>query len=223
MPLECLAVTCDLALMSMIRSDVGDQAAFEICQDAARAVELATRRHLDGFVIDCDDVPGGADAVTRVRQSRSNKQTPIIAVVSGATSVGRALELGANFALSKPIEQSRLRGVLDLTIPKMEREHRRYFRCEVALPVRLLNHSDQSFTTKMKNVSEDGLATRLIDATSLDGVVIVEFVIPGAPNHTFRAKAEIAWTDSSAMGVRFLHVQKESADALRDWLDTLRA
>jgi len=221
MPLECLAVTCDPSLMNRIRSGTGDQVAFQICKDAASAVDVAARRHLDGFVIDCDDVAGGAEALTRVRSSRSNRQTPIIAVVNGKTSVPRALELGANFALSKPIEESRLRSVLDLTLPKMEREHRRYFRYEVALPVRLLNHAGHSFITKMRNVSEDGLATRLIDPTSLDGIVVVEFEIPEKPQPTFRAKAEIAWTDSSAMGVRFLHVDQESCGALRTWLDSL--
>ena len=54
------------------------------------------------------------------------------------TAKGReaALDLGANFALSKPLQQTRFRSVLDIAVPKMEREHRRYFRYNVDLPVR---------------------------------------------------------------------------------------
>src|ERR1039458_2544352 len=118
---------------------------------------------LDGLVIDCDDVPGGTKAIPELRNTPANKQTLILAVVNGWTSAEEALDLGADFALSKPIQQTRLRRVLDIAIPKMEREHRRYFRYDVDLPVRFRNPLGQSFTTRMQNVSEGGLAIKLID------------------------------------------------------------
>ncbi len=62
-----------------------------------------------------------------------------LAIVNGSTSAEGALDLGANFVLSKLIQQIRLRSVLDIAITKMELEHRRYFRCDVDLPVRFRN------------------------------------------------------------------------------------
>jgi CheY-like chemotaxis protein len=224
MALECLLVTSDSTLLGQISSILSTPAAsLDLRQDSASAIELAGRRHLDGLVIDCDDVADGTQALSNIRQSRSNKETVIIAVVNGSTSAGEALDLGANFVLSKPIQETRLRSIFDLAHAKMEREHRRYFRYDIDLPVRFRNYLGQLFTARMKNVSEGGLAIRLADAMRLEGVIPVEFDIPSIQPHTFQAKADIVWSDSFEMGLRFLYIGKESAAVLKSWLDSLEA
>jgi CheY-like chemotaxis protein len=224
MVLECLLVTSDFTLLGQIRSILSPQAAsLDLRQDSASAIELAGRRHLDGLVIDCDEVAGGTPALSKIRNSRSNKETVIIAVVNGSTSAGAALDLGANFVLSKPIQETRLRSVFDVALAKMEREHRRYFRYEIDLPVRSRNHLGQLFTARMKNVSEGGLAIKLVDAMRLEGVIPVEFDIPSIQPHVFQAKADIVWSDSFEMGLRFLYIDKDSAVALKSWLTLLEA
>jgi hypothetical protein len=130
-----------------------------------------------------------------VRSSRSNKETVIVAVVNGSTSVGTALDLGANFVLRKPIPETRLRSVLDIALDKMECEHRRYFRYGIDLPVRFRNRLGESFTGRMKNVSEGGLAIKRVDPMHLKGVVPVEFDIPSVESQTFQGKAEVVWSD----------------------------
>ena len=133
-------MTCDPTLLGHVQTSLGTHgASLHLRQDSASAIEFVSRRHLDGLVIDCDDVPGGTKAIPELRNSSANKQTLILAVVNGLTSAEEALDLGADFALSKPIQQTRLRSVLDIAIPKMEREHRRYFRYDVDLPVRFRN------------------------------------------------------------------------------------
>jgi CheY-like chemotaxis protein len=223
MGLECLGVTGDLALLGQIKSSLGVRARFDFRQDSASAIELATRRHLDGLVIDCDDIVGGTQAVTKVRNSHSNKQTQIVAVVHGVTSLEVALKLGANFVLSKPIQEPRLRSVFDFAVPRMEREHRRYFRYDIDLPVRFRNHQGQSFAARMKNLSEGGLAIKMVDPVRLDGVVIVEFDVPSVAPMVFRAKANVAWSDAFAMGLRFLYMEKDSGVALQAWIVSLEA
>jgi c-di-GMP-binding flagellar brake protein YcgR len=158
-----------------------------------------------------------------MRSSRSNQQTLIIAVLNGSTSANRALDLGANFILSKPVEESRLCGVLDIAVPKMEREHRRYFRYDIDLPVRFQNHVGQTFNSKMKNVSEGGMAIKLVDPVHVKGVVPVEFDIPSIEPQPFRAKADVVWCDSFSMGLRFLHVEKGCDLALQSWLSSLES
>jgi CheY-like chemotaxis protein len=222
MGLECLLVTCDSALLGHVQAGLGMHgAALHLRQDSASAIEFVSRRHLDGLVIDCDDVPGGTKALCELRSAPANKQTLILAVVNGSTSTEEALGLGADFALSKPIQQTRLHSVLDVAIPKMEREHRRYFRYDVDLPVRFQNPLGQSFTARMQNVSEGGLAIRLIDPVRLKGVVIVEFELPSVEPRTFQAKADVVWSDSFVMGIRFLHIDKDSGVALQTWLSSL--
>jgi CheY-like chemotaxis protein len=224
MGLECLIVTCDLGLLGHLQASLGALgASLQLRQDAASAIEFASRRHLDGLVIDCDDVPGGTRAIPELRGTRANKQSVIVAVVNGLTSAEEALDLGADFALSKPIQQVRLRSVLNIAVAKMEREHRRYFRYDVDLPVRFRNPLGQSFTARMQNISEGGLAIKLIDPVRLKGVVNVEFELPSIELQVFHAKADVVWSDSFVMGLRFLHIEKHSGVALQTWLSLLEA
>ena len=140
MALQCLMMTSDLNLLGQIKTTLNEHgASLDLRQDSANAIELISRRHWDGLVIDCDDVPGGAGTITEVRNSRSNKHTLIFAVVNGSTSVEAALDRGSTFVLSKPVQEIRWRSVLHAALPKMEREHRRYFRYRAELPVQLRN------------------------------------------------------------------------------------
>jgi CheY-like chemotaxis protein len=223
MGLECLLVTCDPTLLAHVQTGLGKHgASVHVRQDSASAIEFVSRRHLDGLVIDCDDVQGGTRVLSELRSAPANKQTLILAVVNGTTNVEEALGLGADFVLSKPI-QTRLHGVLDIAIPKMEREHRRYFRYDVDLPVRFRNPLGQSFNARMQNVSEGGLAIRLVDPVKLNGVVTVEFELPSVEPQPFQAKADVVWSDSFVMGLRFLHMDKESGVALQTWLNSLES
>ncbi len=61
-------------------------ASLQLRQDSASAIELASGRHLDGLVIDCDDGPGGTKALPELRSTPANKQALILAVVNGWTS-----------------------------------------------------------------------------------------------------------------------------------------
>ena len=222
--LQCLLVTADANLLSHLRTSLGEHGtSIDLRQDAASAIELASRRHWDGVVIDCDDVPGGTPAIAQVRSSGSNKHTMILAVVNGATAAEFAIDRGANFVLSKPVHDARLRSILEAAVPKMQREHRRYFRYEVSLPVRVRSQNGQIFSARMKNASEGGLALRLTDPVRLEGVVNVEFELPSVLPRPFQAKADVVWTDSFAMGLRFLYVEKECGTALQGWLDSLEA
>jgi CheY-like chemotaxis protein len=224
MGLECLILTADPAVLSEVRASLTEyKAVLQFRQDTASAVELVARRHLDGLVIDCDDVPGGRESLTQLRSTPANKQTLILAIVNGTTSEQQALSMGADFAFSKPIQQNRLRSVLEIAVPKMEREHRRYFRFEVDLPVRFRGAEGTTFTARIKNLSEGGLAIKLNDPVRLTGVVVLDFDLPSIEPQPFHGKAEIIWTDAFVMGLRFLYIEKESEAAFQGWLALLEA
>src|ERR1700722_8580947 len=126
MGLECLIVTCDPTLLGHVQASLGALgASVQLRQDAASGVEFASRRHLDGLVIDCDDVRGGTKAIAELRATHANKQSVILAVVNGLTSAEEALDLGADFTLSKPIQQTRLRKYKGIAIAKKKSEHGR--------------------------------------------------------------------------------------------------
>src|SRR6266403_716274 len=119
MGLECLIVTGDPTLLGHFQASLGTHgASLQLRQDSASAIELASRRHLDGLVIDCDDVPGGTKALAQLRSTPASQQTVIIAIVNGSTSSEAALDLGANFVVSKPIHKTRLRSILISSLPR---------------------------------------------------------------------------------------------------------
>jgi ActR/RegA family two-component response regulator len=225
MALECLILTSDSAVLAPLRTSLGERkVAIQFRQDYESAVELVSRRHLDGLVVDCDDVPGGSGIPAQVRGSTSNKQTLTLAIVNGTTNERQAIDLGADFALSKPLQENRLQKILEIAIPRMEREHRRYFRFEANLPVRFRDPLGQSCASaSIQNISEGGVAIKLTDPSKLKGVVIVEFEIPSVEPQPFQAKAEIIWSDSFAMGLRFLYIEKDSAAGFQSWLNSLEA
>ena len=221
--MHCLLLTSDLTLLQVIQTSFSSaNVALELRADAASAIELSARRHLDSFVIDWDDVFGATEVVAKIRKSRANKLSVIFAVVNGTTAVSTAVGAGANFALSKPVSDGLLRSFLETALPRMGREHRRYFRHKVDVPTELVCHTGEVFAGKIVNVSEGGLALRLGPA-SVDGVVTVQFRLPSAVPHDFQAKAEIVWNDAFAMGLRFLHIESGCRSHFTAWLDSLEA
>ena len=224
MALTSLLLTRDVTLLEVIRAGFGaTNIDLEMRSDAASAIELSARRHIDGFVIDCDDVPQASDLLYQIRNSRSNKLSVILAVVNATTSVTTAIEAGADFVLGKPVQDKRLRSFLDIALPRMEREHRRYFRHKVDLPVELLCQTGEILTGKIMNLSEGGLALTRFGPASVEGVVTVRFGLPSVNPQTFQAKAEILWNDAFAVGLRFLQVDPGCLLFFNAWLDSLEA
>ncbi len=224
MGLECLILTSDPALLGDMRATLGARGlSLQFRQDSESAVELASRRHLDGIVVDCD-VSNGTTTLDLLRNSAANKQTLILAVVNGSVGERDAIELGADFALGKPLQHSRLNNILELAIPKMEREHRRYFRYQVDLPVRFRDSAGEPFVAgSIQNISEGGLAIKLAAPIKMKGVTIVEFDLPSVEPQLFHGKAEIVWSDSFMMGLRFLYIEKQAAVCFQSWLNSLEA
>ena len=71
MGLSCLLLTSDASAAEVMRSSFSAaRVDLELRTDAASAIELSARRHLDGFVIDRDDVSGARDVLPRIRSSR---------------------------------------------------------------------------------------------------------------------------------------------------------
>ena len=88
MGLNCLLLTSDATLLEVIRTGFSTtKVELEMRTDARSAIELSDRRHLDGFVIDCDGVEKAMDLLVQIRASRSNKLSVVFAVVNVTTDV----------------------------------------------------------------------------------------------------------------------------------------
>jgi DNA-binding response OmpR family regulator len=224
MGLNCLLVTGDATLLEVFRKGFcATSVELEMRTDAASAIELSARRHLDGFIIDCDGVERAMDLLVQIRGSRSNKTSVVVAVVNGTTSVSTAVDAGANFVLGKPVQDKQLQSLLGVALPRMEREHRRYFRHKVDLPVELLCYTGETFAGKLINVSAGGLALTHFGPVAVEGVVTVQFRLPSTGPQTFQAKAAVVWNDTATMGLRFLRIEPACLPGFEAWLDSLES
>ena len=224
MRLTCLLLTSDVTLLEVIRAGFSATSVeLEMRADAASAIELSVRRHLDSFVIDCDSVERATDLLARIRNSRSNKLSVVFAVVNATTSVSKAIEAGADFVLAKPVQDKQFRSLLDIAIPRMHREHRRYFRHKVDLPIQLWCQTGEALAGKIMNVSEGGLALTCFGPSQVEGVVTLRFELPSSNPQIFEAKADAVWNDAFAMGLRFLRIEPVCRPGFAAWLDSLEA
>ena len=222
--MHCLLLTRDATLLAVIRAGFSAvNVELEMRTDVTSAIELSARRHVDSFVIDCDDVPHAGDLLSQIRNSRSNKLSLIFAVVNATTSVSMAVEAGANFVLDKPVQDNQLRSFLDIALPRMERDHRRYFRHKVDLPIELLCQTGETIAGKIMNVSESLLALIPFGPASVEGVVTVRFGLPSVNPQIFQAKADVVWNDAFAMGLRFLRIEPGCRSNFEVLLDSLEA
>ena len=223
MGLHCLLLTSDATLLKVMGGSFkAMNVELELRTDAASAIELSARRHLDSIVIDCD-VSGATDVLAKIRNSRSNKLSVVFVVVNGVTTVSTVVEAGADFVLGKPVQDKLLRGFLDIALPRMEREHRRYFRHKVDLPIELSCPTGNTFNGKIVNVSAGGLALVHFGLGGVEGVVSVRFGLPSSEPQIFQAKAAVVWNDASAIGLRFLHIATGCRSGFDAWLDSLEA
>jgi CheY-like chemotaxis protein len=223
MALECLVLTHDAALLAAIKSrfeEFGIQ--MFVRNDAASAIELSSRHHLDGFVVDCDDISDGKEALKRVVTSPANKRSVLLAITNGGTSLTEAFEMGAQFVMNKPVQDQRLRGFLDVALPRMEREHRRYFRHEVNLPVELHAYEGRTWVANMRNVSEGGFAIRIGEPLP-EGVLTVHFELPSIDRAKVRGRAIVVWTSTFITGVRFLYIDPRCRADFQAWLNSLES
>ncbi len=223
MALDCLLVTGDATVLRALQASLSVyEVNLEVRKDVISALDLANRRHFDGFVIDCDGVPGGPEVIAQMRQTKANrKQSVILVIVNGATAISTAFDSGAQFVVGKPIDKARLRPFVETAIPQMEREHRRYFRYPVHGLVQIHSMRDDAISTAMVNISEGGLALTSAGILKPDEIVTVKFDIPSIQPHPFTAKAQVVWSSDIRTGMRFLFIDQECREMFATWLEML--
>jgi len=214
--LNCLLLTRDSALLSAVRSNAS-RLGIKILLDkhAPAAVEFAARHHLDGFIIDCDDLQEGREALANIKKNPANRFSTTLAIVK------------AGFVLGKPVEDGRLRA-LELALPKMACEHRRYFRHEINLPTEIRAYTGQSLRATIRNISSGGAAISTTEAIPEDvlipdDVVPIQFDLPNAKAQQFTGKAILVWARQDVAGLRFLPSNRNAVWGFQAWLELLEA
>jgi CheY-like chemotaxis protein len=219
MNLDALLISRDAALLEVGRPALEKISVnLQVCGELRIAGDLLTRRKFDAVIIDCDDLQNGLDLLRNLRQSRSNAKSVSFAVVNGKTTTQDAFQAGANFVLQKPVTPLHASRCFNAALNFMVRERRRYFRHPVDIPLRISFARNQEMTAVTTNVSEGGMAIRMLGKLPKDVQAQFRFTLPGA-KISLELKGEVAWSDGTGrVGIRFIEVPQSSQYQLEKWL-----
>ncbi|MBZ5550244.1 MAG: PilZ domain-containing protein [Acidobacteriia bacterium] len=219
MNLESLVISQDAALVGVLRPTLEKIAVeVQVCAAIKPANDLLIKCKFDAVIVDCDDLPGGADLLKGLRHTQSNARSVAFAVLNGKTSTQEAFQSGANFVLQKPLTPLNATRCFNAALNFMVRERRRYFRHPVEMTVRIILPNTPELTATSTNVSEGGMAVRLVGKLPKDAQGKLQFSLPGS-NTSLELKGQIAWSDGTGhAGIRFVEVPQSSQYQLDKWL-----
>jgi len=219
MALTSLLVCSDakaVQVLSGILQDLG--IGVESCGDLDMARARLEDRHFDALLVDCQDQAAAVELIAQARNTRNNKNTVAIAIVSGQNQVGDIFAKSANFVLYKPISRERATHSMRAARGLMRSERR----VRPRIPVRA--HTSVSYAGKedvpaaLVDLSEEGIAFRSDNKLPPYCKVYFQFALPGNPA-LIRLAGEVMWQDSCGrVGIRFAHVPRSSRKVLNDWL-----
>ncbi|HEY6767573.1 MAG TPA: PilZ domain-containing protein [Candidatus Sulfotelmatobacter sp.] len=220
MTLESLLLSCDVALIRMLRPILEKLAIeVEVCQEGRKATDVLISEKFDAIIVDCDDLKGGIEVLQGIRTTPTNKNSVVFAVLNGKkTTTQEAFAMGANFVLQKPISTLNATRCFNAALNSMVRERRRYFRQPVKMTIGV-RVEDTEIKVISTNLSEGGVAVKLRHALPKNATPRLTFSLPGT-NTTMNLESEIAWVDMKGYaGFRFRNVPESSQQALEKWLD----
>lgn len=219
MNLDSLLISRDAALLGVLRPALEKISVnLQVCPGGQPGNEMLAKRKFDAVIIDCDDLQNGFDLLRTLRQTESNSKSVSFAVVNGKTTTQEAFHSGANFVLQKPLSLMHASRCFNAALNFMVRERRRYFRHPLDMPVRigLLQHHEMTATAT--NLSEGGMAIRVLGKLAKDAQGQITFTLP-IVNVSLELKCEVAWADGTGRaGIRFIEVPQSSQYQLEKWL-----
>jgi DNA-binding NarL/FixJ family response regulator len=219
MNLDSLVISGDAALLGVLRPALEKVSVdLQVCAESRSGNDLLAKRKFDGVIIDCDDLQNGFDLLKAVRRTQSNASSVSFAVVNGRTTTQEAFQSGANFVLQKPLTPLHALRCFNAALNFMVRERRRYFRHPVEMPLRINLPHSQELAATMTNVSEGGMAIRILGKLPKDTQAQFRFTLPRA-NISLELKGQVAWADGTGhAGIRFVEVPQSAQYQLEKWL-----
>jgi DNA-binding response OmpR family regulator len=219
MNLDSLLISQDATLLAVLRPALEKISVnLEVCEEPRAGNDLIAKRKFDAVIIDCDDLQDGVDLLKALRHTQSNTRSVAFAVVNGKTTTQDAFTCGANFVLQKPLTPLHASRCFNAALNFMVRERRRYFRHPVDMPLRISLPPHQEITATATNLSEGGIAIRILSKLPQDSKAQLRFTLPNT-KVSLELKGQVAWADGAGrVGIRFIEVPQSSQYELDKWL-----
>src|SRR5216683_5747551 len=219
MKLKSLLLCADEKIVRVLRRTLGDlEIEVELCASPEMALRKLTRERFEAIIVDCAD-PGAAAVLRCARTSPCNRRAVAVAILDPDNGMRSAFDIGANFALHKPVSVERAKSSFRAARALMKKERRRNSRGEVRIPVEMSSReSGARFKVNTTDIGEGGLAISLPRRSKPHGRWELSFTLPGSAS-VLEVDAEFAWEGTGTqVGLRFQEQTPEFARQLREWL-----
>ena len=189
----------------------------EICQEAAGAVRLLSRRKFDAVVVDLQLGQQCGLILDGLNLSSSNRTAVTFAISSSDADATATFRTRTAFVFERPLSPQSIRNTLKPAYGLILRERRRYFRCPISNPVTILRRNMPDVRCRSVNISEGGMAVSAVVPLNIGEDVQVQFTLPDH-KEPFLAKSTIRWLKTGRFGVRFVSLPLERKSELQEWL-----
>lgn len=191
----------------------------DLSNTTEQARHILLRRKYDALLVDCDDMPNGPLVLRELRQGKSNKSCIAFAIVNGRTTIQQAFEMGANFALDKPISLERATRSVRAAQGLIMRERRRYHRHLIKATGAILVDQGAELPLNVTNISQGGISIECARKLDEGGAARVRLHLPGT-KRMLDIKGEVVWsTAEGRAGIRFQVLSAEARRDLDAWLE----
>src|ERR1700691_2734951 len=219
MDLRALVVCPDqdsASLLTLTLSELG--VAAEHTPSIAQGIELLESQHFDAIVLDYRAEPSSEQFLSRLRQSKKNRGSMLIAIVDSEFNARPVFGLGANFVLYRPLSSERTRISLRAARGLIRRERRRAPRIPVSSTANVAYPGAPELNAVLNDLSDGGTSLQIAERIPPTCKVYFEFTLPGH-QQPVRLSGEVAWQDASGRtGIRFLDVPQSSRRLMQTWL-----
>jgi CheY-like chemotaxis protein len=217
--LEGLVVASDLDVVNVFSRSLNDIGLrVEAHPDADSAVSALSRKKFDVVIVDCAGGPKSTEILKTVRWLPSNNKAVVVAVATGGAGMREAFAGGADFVLSKPVQQEQATRTLWAGYGSMLRERRRYFRHRLDVPAEVQLESGEKTPARTLNISESGLAINANLKMRAGQKIWFSFTLPDT-SLAISGSGQIVWTDARGQaGIHFEELKPQALLELKNWL-----
>jgi DNA-binding NarL/FixJ family response regulator len=223
MSAHSLLLAKDPGLLTVLRcvlEELGLQV--EVCAGRELALQRLSEQKYDLVVLDWEEFEGASFLVFNTRLTSHNKESVVIAVVSGVAAMRNAQTVGANFILCKPLLPEPVRRTVRAASTLFTGTEPRHVR-HVVRSLSFVSLETPREPAVLLNLSQGGMAVQALEPLAPGRVLQLKFDLP---KETVRVEAqgEIVWSDPSGRaGIRFLDMPQMSQQNLKEWVARMEA
>ncbi len=222
MSLKILVVEDDPLMLDLMAQVLASfEAQVRPLGDSEEAAALVERERFDGIFLDLQ-MPkmNGFQLAGKIRQSPSNRSTPIV-IVTGHDDpkvMAQAFAVGGTFFLQKPVDRPKLAKLFKIARGIMFENQRRYIRVPLQTEV-TCEIGPKTVKGTGVNISEGGI---LIEISGIGGpstTVLLSLRVPGQ-NSNSSITGVVAWVDErkGRTGIQFTTIPPKDKQFIREFI-----